>query len=99
MMDRFTKYALVIMFAAVGFIILSTYIGVFVFGGDMATKYIVIMEEQAEEENLPVSHVIELDELGEYIGFTIAGAVGGLIVGYLIPSIFEQNHAPLRRKE
>lgn len=98
-MDRFTKYALIIMIAAVAVIIVSTYVGVFVFGGGMETKYIVIIEEQAEDLGLPFSHIVELDEVGEYIGFTIAGAVSGLIIGYLIPSVFEQNHARLRREE
>lgn len=98
-MDRFTKYALITMIAAIAFIVISTYIGVFVFGGSMETKYIVIIEEQAEELGLPFSHVVELGEVGEYIGFTIAGAVSGLIIGYLIPSIFEQNYRQLRREE
>lgn len=87
------------MIAAVAVIIVSTYVGVFVFGGGMETKYIVIIEEQAEDLGLQSSHIVELDEVGEYIGFTIAGAVSGLIIGYLIPSVFEQNHARLRREE
>ena len=98
-MDRFTKYALAVMIAAVAVIIVSTYVGVFVFGGGMETKYIVIIEEQAEDLGLQSSHIVELDEVGEYIGFTIAGAVSGLIIGYLIPSVFEQKHARSRREE
>jgi len=98
-MDRFTKYALITMIAAVAIIIISTYVGVFVFGGSMETKYIVIIEEQAEELGLPFSHVVELGEEGEYIGFTVAGAVSGLIIGYLVPSIFERNYGQLRREE
>jgi ABC-type cobalt transport system substrate-binding protein len=96
-MDRFTKYVLVVMLVAVAAIVVSTYIGVYVFGGSMETKYMAIIEEQAQELGLPFSHVVELGETGEYVGFTLAGAIGGFIIGYLIPPIFEQKTEKQRR--
>jgi hypothetical protein len=97
-MDRFTKYALITMIAAVAVIIVSTYVGVFVFGGSMETMYITVIEDQAKKLGLLFGHVIELGEEGEYIGFFIAGAVSGLIIGYLIPSVFGQSSRQVRRE-
>ena len=98
-MDKFTKYAVMVMVAAVVAIVVSSYIGVFVFGGNMESRYIAMIEEQAEKLGLLFGHVIELSVEGEYVGFFIAGAVGGSIIGYLIPSVFEQNLAQSRREE
>ena len=88
-MDKFTKYALITMFAVVAGIMLSTYVGFLVFGPSIfETRYIVLIEEQAKSLGLVFGHVVELGETGEYVGFTIAGAVSGFIIGYLIPSVF-----------
>lgn len=70
--------------------IAATYIGVFIVGGDMETAYISMIEEEAEKLGLSFGHPIELDEAGEYIGFTVAGAISGFIIGYMIPVIFEK---------
>jgi len=93
--DRFTKYALLLMVAAVAAMMVATYVGVFIFGGEMETKYMSMIEEEAEKLGLNFSHVVELGEYGEYIGFTAAGAISGFIIGYLIPPIFEK---PGRRR-
>ncbi|MBC7130514.1 hypothetical protein H5T51_04765 [Candidatus Bathyarchaeota archaeon] len=90
-MDRFTKYALMLMVAAVGAMIIATYIGVFIVGGEMETTYIVMIEEEAENLGLNFGHLVELGEEGEYIGFTAAGAISGFIIGYLIPPLFEKT--------
>lgn len=92
-MDRFTKYVLLIMTTSVVSMIVATYIGVFIFEGDMETKYISIIEEYAKRAGVSFWHPIEFDEIGENIAFTLAGAITGLIVGYLTPSIFEKNKA------
>lgn len=78
------------MVTVVAAMIAAAYIGVFVFGGDMETAYISIIEEEAEKLGLSFGHPIELDETGEYIGFTVAGAISGFIIGYMIPVIFEK---------
>jgi ABC-type cobalt transport system substrate-binding protein len=87
-MDRFTKYALLVMVMAVALMLLSTYLGVYLFGGTMETKYVKVIEDEAERLGVKYSHLIELRGEGEYVAFSIAGAVSGFIIGYLIPSIF-----------
>jgi ABC-type cobalt transport system substrate-binding protein len=87
-MDRSTKYALLVMVMAVALMLLSTYLGVYLFGGDMETKYAKVIEDEAERLGVKYGHLIELGEEGEYVAFSIAGAVSGFIIGYLIPSIF-----------
>jgi len=91
MTDKFTKYALATMFAIVAALVVNAYVGVVVFGGNMETGYIKIIEGEAEQQGLTPSHVVELDEVGEYISFFIAGAAGGFLVGWLIPTISEQT--------
>lgn len=90
-MDNFTKYALLIMVIAVAAMVIATYVGVYVYGGNMETKYITVIEEEAEALGLNFGHLIELGETGEYIGFTVAGALCGFIIGYIIPSVFEKE--------
>ncbi|MEM2953374.1 MAG: hypothetical protein QXU21_03770 [Candidatus Bathyarchaeia archaeon] len=93
-MDKFTKYAFLIMVIAVAAMIIATYIGVYVYGGNMETKYITIIEEEAEALGLNFGHLFELGETGEYIGFSVAGAICGFIIGYIIPSVFEKEKQP-----
>ncbi len=88
-MDKFTRYVLLTMVIVLTSIVVSTYIGVYLYGGDMETKYLKVMEEEAERLGLKYGHLVELGEEGEYVAFSIAGAISGLIIGYLMPSIFE----------
>ncbi len=87
--DRFTKYALVTMVAIVFAMLISMYVGYMVFGSSIfETRYLTVIEDQARQFGLAVGHPIELGLMGEYVGFTLAGAIAGLIIGYLIPSVF-----------
>jgi hypothetical protein len=90
-MERYTKNALILMIGLVLIMVTGTYVGAIVLKGDMETKYTKVMEEEAEAAHLSLTHLVELDETGEYIGFTIAGAISGLAIGYLWPSVFEQK--------
>lgn len=90
-MDSFTKNALLIMTGLLVTMVVSTYVGAVVYKGDMQTRYTEVMEEEAEAAHLSPAHVVELDKTGEYIGFTIAGALGGLLIGYLWPSVFKEE--------
>lgn len=92
-MDKFTKYTLLIMVVAVLGMIAATYVGVFIFGGSMETKYITIIEEHAEEVGVSFWHPVELGEEGEYVAFTLAGAAAGFVIGYLTPSVFGKTEA------
>lgn len=84
-MEKFTKNSFLIMIGLTSAMIASTYIA----GGDMETKYMQIMEEEARLLNLKPEHLVELGETGEYVGFAVAGAVSGFAVGYLWTSIEE----------
>jgi cobalt/nickel transport system permease protein len=80
--DRFTKYALITMAAIVAIMIVSTYIGVTVFHGEMGGTDASVAAG--------FSFLTNYTEADEYIVFTIAGAIGGLVVGYLLPAVFKQ---------
>jgi len=89
-LDKFTKYALTIMIIIVAVLIVSTYVGYQIFGPSIfETKYLTVIEDQARLLGLAFGHVIELGEMGEYVGFTLAGVVAGFVIGYLFPSVFE----------
>ena len=90
--DRFTKYALLTMFAIVAVLMVCTYVGYVIFGSSIfETKYLTVIEDQAKQLGLTFGHVIELGETGEYVGFTLAGVIAGFVIGYLIPSVFYQK--------
>jgi hypothetical protein len=90
--DKFTKYALIAMFAIVAGMLISTYVGYSIYGSSIfETRYITVIEDQARNLGLAFGHVIELGVIGEYVGFTAAAAMAGLVIGYLFPSIFEQR--------
>jgi membrane protein DedA with SNARE-associated domain len=90
--DRFTKYALLTMFAIVAVLTVCTYVGYSVFGSSIfETKYLTVIEDQAKQLGLVFGHVIELGETGEYVGFTLAGVIAGFVIGYLIPLVFYQK--------
>jgi cobalt/nickel transport system permease protein len=87
--DKFTKYALITMFAIVAGMLISTYVGYSIYGNSIfETRYITVIEEQARNLGLVFGHVIELAETGEYVGFALAGIISGFVIGYLLPSVF-----------
>ena len=89
-MDRFTKYAFLTMMAIVVAMLITTYVGYTVFGpGIFQTRYLTVIEDQAKQLGLTIGHPVNLGVEGEYVGFTFAGVIAGLIIGYLIPSVFD----------
>ncbi len=92
--DKFTKYALVAMFAIVGGMLVSTYVGYSVYGNSIfETRYLTVIEDQARNLGLMFGHVIELGQVGEYVGFAVAGVAAGFVVGYLFPSVFRSRRS------
>jgi hypothetical protein len=88
-MDRFDKYALILMVSLVAVMLIVTYVGYSVYGSSVfETRYITVIEDQAKQLGMAFGHPIELGIEGEYIGFTLAGVAAGLVMGYLIPSVF-----------
>ena len=93
-LDKFTKYTLITMIAIVAGMVISTYVGFVMFGSSIfETRYVTVIEDQARQLGLAFGHVIELGATGEYVGFTLAGVISGFVIGYLIPSVFEQKEA------
>jgi hypothetical protein len=88
-MDKFTKYALSTMVLIVAVMLVSTYVGAVVLKSGMeGTDSQVNNSAHATSWfGLPFT-ADALGQVGEYIGFSAAGAVGGLIVGYNYPKIF-----------
>ncbi len=92
MIDKFTKYALIVMVSIVAVMMITTYVGYSMYGESVfETRYLTVMEDQARQLGLAFGHPIELGPEGEYIGFTFAGVIAGLVIGYLIPSVFGQK--------
>jgi hypothetical protein len=101
-MDKFTKYALLIMTLVVVIMLISTYVGSVVFKGTMEGT-------DANVNNSASSHTSSwfgfgftadaFGQMGEYIGFSAAGAVGGLIVGYSYPALFPKKDNILSKEE
>ncbi len=88
-MDKFTKYALLTMVLIVAIMTVSAYIG-FIVGGNAATDDKVNNMAGGGTAYSPLD-ISKLGLTGEYAGFFTAAAVGGLIVGYLFPSVFSNN--------
>jgi cobalt/nickel transport system permease protein len=80
--DKFTKYALITMTLMIAIMLVSTYVGVNVFGGKMGGT-----DSSVASGFSFLTHYTMVDE---YVVFTIGGAAGGLVVGYLLPSVLGQ---------
>ena len=99
-MDRFTKYALITMILIVAIMIASAYVG-FIVGGNAATDDKVNNLAGGGTTYSPIN-IAKIGLVGQYAGFFIAGAAGGFIVGYILPSVLNSqtvgNGALSRRK-
>jgi cobalt/nickel transport system permease protein len=80
--DKFTKYALVTMAVILAIMLVLTYVGVNVFGGEMGGTDTSVASGS--------SLLIHYSRVDQYVAFTIGGAAGGLIVGYLLPTVLGQ---------
>jgi ABC-type cobalt transport system substrate-binding protein len=81
--DKFTKYALVTMTIIISVMLVSTYVGVNVFGGKMGGT-------DSSVASGGFSFLTHYTMVDEYLVFTIGGVAGGLIVGYLLPTVLGQ---------
>lgn len=97
-MDRFTKYALLAMVIIVTIMTVSAYVGYSV-GGNAATDNQV--NDAASGSSTTVYYnpftIEHWGVHGEYVGFFLAGCVGGLLVGYLFPIVFTSNIVSRRK--
>ena len=93
-MDKFTKYALSAMAITVAVMLVGTYVGAVVLKGGMEGTDATVIPQSSTSLSL----FSALGPAGEYVGFSVAGAVGGLLVGYILPTITEQT-APQAKRE
>ena len=97
-MDRFTKYALLAMVLIVAIMTVSAHVGYSV-GGNAAT------DDQVNNAASGSSTTVYYNPFtieywgvhGEYVGFFLAGCVGGLLVGYQFPLVFKSNIVSRRK--
>ena len=91
MVDRFTKTALVLMVVITAIFCIGAYLG-YISGAGMEGTDGVVEDHAAEIGNREAVELIPTigiyGDMGEYVGFTLAGVVSGLIVGYLWTGIF-----------
>lgn len=73
------------------------YVGTAVLGQEMGGTDATVNENAGESEPILPFTIGPLGEMGEYIGFGMAGVIGGFIVGYFVPVIFNKNE-PSRRE-
>ena len=101
-MDKFTKYALLTMIVIVTIMTVSTYLGAVVFKAGMEGTDATVNGAAAAHTTSWFGFSFTADalgQMGEYIGFSLAGVMGGFIVGYCFPTIFSKNKdAPSRRE-
>jgi ABC-type phosphate/phosphonate transport system permease subunit len=91
-MDKFTKYALLTMAIIVVIMVVSTYIGAEVFNARMEGTDAQVNNSTHATSWFGFKFTADAwGQLGEYIGFSAAGGVGGLIVGYSFPAIFAKS--------
>jgi ABC-type cobalt transport system substrate-binding protein len=90
-LDRFTKYALLTMTVIVAVLMVLAYVGTAVLGQEMGGTDATVNENAGESEPILPVTIAPLGEMGEYIGFGMAGVVGGLIVGYFVPVILNKK--------
>ncbi|MGD0996083.1 MAG: hypothetical protein ABR909_11240 [Candidatus Bathyarchaeia archaeon] len=96
-MDRFVKYALIVMVAIVLVMLASAYIGYKV-GGNSATDDKVNDAAGGNGDTYYNPFTIEHWGVhGEYVGFFSAGCAGGFVVGYIFPTVFKSNILPRRK--
>ncbi len=82
--DKFTKYALLTMIIMLAIMLVSTYVGVNVFGGKMGGTDSAVAKGG-------FSYLTHYTMVDEYVVFGIGGCVGGFFVGYLLPTVFGRN--------
>jgi hypothetical protein len=96
-MDKFAKYALIVMLAIVLIMTASAYVG-YIVGGNTATDTKVNAAAGSNGNTYYNPFTIEHWGVnGEYIGFFSAGSVGGFLVGYIFPTIFKTNVVSRRK--
>lgn len=80
----------------VAVMMVSAYVGMVVLGQEMGGTDATVNENAGESAPILPFTIGPLGEMGEYLGFGMAGVVGGFIVGYFVPTILDRNSAPRR---
>jgi len=90
-MDKFTKNALIVCTVLSALVIVFFYVGTALGSKDLAGTDGKVEEAAAQSGNkTPHASLIELDQNGEYVGFTSVGVIGGFAAGYLWAMVFDE---------
>jgi ABC-type cobalt transport system substrate-binding protein len=101
-MDKFTKYALLTMTIIVLIMIVLTYVGTVVLSGGMEGTDATVNDAASTHTTSWFGFGFTADafgQMGEYIGFSLAGVAGGFIVGYCFPKIFGKSNQTTSGRE
>jgi len=83
-MDKFDKTALLACAVMSAVILIFFYAGTALGHSDLGGTDDKVTEQAADAGNkTPHASLYELDQNGEYVGFTSVGIAGGLMVGYI----------------
>lgn len=90
-MDKFTKNALIACAALSALVIVSFYIGTALGSKDLAGTDGKVEGTAAQTgDKTPHASLYELDQNGEYVGFTTVGIIGGFAAGYAWATVFDE---------
>lgn len=91
-MDRFDKNALIALGIMCAIIIVFFYVGAALGGGNLGGADDKVADEaHAAGGGTPHASLYELDQNGEYVGFTTIGLLGGFAVGYIWVMTFDET--------
>jgi len=93
-MDKFTKNALIACVALSALIIVFFYAGTALGHNDLSGSDDKVTETAAQAGNkTPHASLYELDQNGEYVGFTTVGIIGGFAAGYAWVTVFDEGNS------
>jgi len=95
-MDNFIKNCIILLVVCTALMCVLSYIG-YISGAEMGGTDAAVEETAAETRGLEAEGIIpsveHFGDMGEYVGFTLAGIVGGFIFGYFWIDIKGDNNA------
>lgn len=91
MLSPTERYALSLMLVILMGIVGLAYWGNTVVGGSLEGTDAIVEEHAAAIGDKEPTNPIQLSEEGEVIAFTLAAVLAGLLIGYLWPSVFEEE--------
>ena len=90
-MDKFTKNALIACAVVSALVIVSFCVATALGSKDLGGTDDKVTQTAAQAGNkTPHASLYELDQNGEYVGFTAVGIIGGFAAGYAWATVFDE---------